>query len=239
MIPHGEQGRLRREHPILARVEDRAATLRQGGRLRRAGRVNDFGGPQSLQFGEQGRFALRLGGLEIAGGQIHRGQAEHFSARINGRQEIISIRRQQPLVEMGARAENLRDLALDDLAGAGLLQLLANRHLASGLEQARDVAAGGVEGDAAHGRLPAFGQGDVEQLRAGAGVLEEQLVKIAQAEEQQGFGRQFAFDAAVLRHHGRQLCRRLALQDRRERFRVRTPGASLKCKIKASVRLGW
>ena len=185
-------------------------------------------GPQPLQLGEQGGFALHLGRLEITRGQIHRGQPEDLSARINGRQEIISIRREQPLVEMGAGAENLRDLALDDLAGAGLLQLLANRHLAAGLEQARDVAAGGVEGDAAHGCLAAFGQGDIEQLRASPGVLEEHLVKIAQAEQQQRFGRQFAFDAAVLRHHGGQLCRRVAWHGQRKRLRVPPPGASLK-----------
>jgi hypothetical protein len=63
---------------------------------------------------------------------------------------------------------------------------------------------GGVEGDAAHGDVAAFGQRDVEQLRAGFGVVEKHLVEIAQAEQQEGFARQFAFDAAILRHHRRQ-----------------------------------
>ena len=45
----------------------------------------------------------------------------------------------------------------------------------------------------------------IEQLRAGLRVLEEHLVEIAQPEQQQGVLGQFAFDAAILRHHGSEL----------------------------------
>ena len=37
------------------------------------------------------------------------------------------------------------------------------------------------------------------------GVLEKHFVKVAQAEEQEGILGQFAFDAAILRHHGSEL----------------------------------
>jgi hypothetical protein len=110
---------------------------------------------------------------------------------------------QEALVEMGARAEDLGDLAFDQLARTRLLQLFANSDLAPRLEQAGDVTMSGVEGDAAHGDVAAFGQGDVEQRRASFGVLEKHLVEIAQPEEQKGFARQLAFDAAILRHHRR------------------------------------
>ena len=51
----------------------------------------------------------------------------------------------------------------------------------------------------------AFGQRDIQQLRAGLRVLEKHLVKIPQPEQQQRVLWQFAFDAAILRHHGREL----------------------------------
>ena len=77
-------------------------------------------------------------------------QAEDLARGAERGQEIIPLRRQQPFIEMGARAEDLRDLAFDELAGTRLLQLLADGDLASGLEQAADVSAGRVKGDAAH-----------------------------------------------------------------------------------------
>jgi hypothetical protein len=43
-----------------------------------------------------------------------------------------------------ARAEDLRDGAFDQLAGAGLFELVADGDLAPGLEDAGDVAAGGM-----------------------------------------------------------------------------------------------
>jgi hypothetical protein len=72
-------------------------------------------------------------------------------------------------------------------------------------EDAGDVAVGGVMRQAAHRHAVARGEREVEQLRAGLRVLEKHLVKIAEAEEQQRVLRQFAFDAAILRHHGREL----------------------------------
>jgi hypothetical protein len=47
--------------------------------------------------------------------------------------------------------------------------------------------------------------GEIQQLGAGLGVLEKHFVEIAEAEEQQRVLGQFAFDAAILRHHGSEL----------------------------------
>ena len=73
------------------------------------------------------------------------------------------------------------------------------------LRMRRDVTVGGVKRQAAHRDAVARGEGEVEQLRAGLRVLEEHLVEIAEPEEQQRVLGQFAFDAAILRHHGSEL----------------------------------
>src|ERR1017187_850760 len=58
---------------------------------------------------------------------------------------------------------------------------------------------------AAHGHAVARSEGEVEELRAGLRVLEKHLVEIAEPEQQQRVLGQFAFDAAILRHHRREL----------------------------------
>ena len=81
-------------------------------------------------------------------------------------QKIIALGREHPLVEMRPGAEDLRDLAFDQLARPRFFHLVANGHLASGLEQAADVAVGRVKRNAAHRHHAAFGQRHIEQLRA-------------------------------------------------------------------------
>ena len=106
---------------------------------------------------------------------------------------------------MRAGREDLRDLAFDEFAGPGVFELVADGHLASGLEQPADVGIGGMMRQAAHRHAVARGEREIEELRAGLGVLEKHLVKIAEPEQQQRVLGQFAFDAAILRHHGREL----------------------------------
>ena len=91
------------------------------------------------------------------------------------------------------------------LSGARVLHLVADGDLAAGFEQSGDVAAGGVIGNAAHGHGAAVGERDVEQSRSVLCVLEKQLVKIPEAEEQQRVAGQFVFDAPILRHHRSEL----------------------------------
>ena len=106
---------------------------------------------------------------------------------------------------MRAGTEDLCDGALDELAGPRVLHLVADGDLAPGLEQSRDVGAGRVPGNAAHRHDAAFGERNIEQLRAGFRILEKEFVKIPEPEEQQGVFGQFAFDAAILRHHRSEL----------------------------------
>ena len=79
------------------------------------------------------------------------------------------------------------------LASARIFHLVADGDAVALLDEARDVAFGGVVGDAAHGDgralfLVARGERDFELARGDDGVFEEQLVEIAQAEHQQGVG---------------------------------------------------
>src|SRR5450755_382589 len=104
---------------------------------------------------------------------------------------------------MRSGRQDLRDLAFDELAGRGLLKLVADGDLASGLEYPRDVTVGRMKRQAAHRRAVARREGEVEELRAGLRVLKKHLVKIAKPEQQQRVPGQFAFDAAILRHHRR------------------------------------
>ena len=76
------------------------------------------------------------------------------------------------------------------LPGAGLFHLIADGDAIALADQTRDVAFGRMIGHAAHGDGRAFflvarGEGDFEFARGGDGVVEEELVEIAQAEHQQ------------------------------------------------------
>ena len=69
-----------------------------------------------------------------------------------------------------------------------VLDLLADRDLEAGADQAREIGLGGMHRDAAHrdvGALvpAALGQRDVERRRRRDRVLEEQLVEIPHPEE--------------------------------------------------------
>jgi len=75
----------------------------------------------------------------------------------------------------------------------GLFQLLGDGHLETRLQQLAQVAGEGVVRDAAHGGLhvlvvPPPGEHHPQHRRSLFRVLEEQLVKIPQPEEQQRIG---------------------------------------------------
>ena len=95
----------------------------------------------------------------------------------------------------------MRDLALDQLPRLGRLDLVADRHLPPGREQLREIVAGGVVRDAAHRRVAALGQRDVEDAGRLLRVLEKHLVKIPEPKQQNRPGRQLAFALPVLGHH--------------------------------------
>src|SRR5680860_791791 len=84
--------------------------------------------------------------------------------------------------------------------------LLADRHLVQGGDQASDIALGGVVGDTRHrhplalAHLPA-GEHDVLHIGCNIGVLLECLVKVTEPEEEDGIGKA-VLDLVVLTAEG-------------------------------------
>ena len=88
-----------------------------------------------------------------------------------------------------------------------VLDLLAHRDAMALRDQALEIFVGGMHRHAAHGdvlaeMLAALGERDAKRAAGDGGVLEEQLVEIAHAVEQEaiGIGR---FDLQILGHHRR------------------------------------
>ena len=107
-------------------------------------------------------------------------------------------------VEVRAGAEDLRDVAANEFAGLGVFELVADGNFSAMFEQLADVALGGVVRDAAHRHAVALGEGEVQKLRTGLGIVEEHLVEVTQPKQQQRVGRNLVFDAPILLHHRRE-----------------------------------
>jgi hypothetical protein len=115
---------------------------------------------------------------------------------------------------LGQRAggDEAHDVARDQCLGTaallcflGAFHLLGNGHAATGADQAGKVAFGRMDRHPAHrdrraAMLAPAGEGDIENLRGLAGIVEEQLEEIAHAVEQQAIGR-LVLERQVLRHH--------------------------------------
>jgi hypothetical protein len=166
------------------------------------GGAEDFRRAEAFEFGEEGGWVIEFGGMEASGGEVDEGEAECGPDGADGGEEVMAVGFKQSIIEMGAGAEDLCDGALDEVSRARVFDLVAEGDFFSCAQEAADVSGGGVIGDAAHGGGLALSECDVEQLGAGACVVEEQLVEIAEAEEQECIGWELGFDAAVLQHHG-------------------------------------
>jgi hypothetical protein len=148
-----------------------------------------------------------LEGTEVSGGGVQEGRAVSAVTCAHRHQPRCAACVEHVLVQDGARSDDANDLPADDArAGAGRLDLLADGHLVTGLEELRQVAAGGVKGHAAHGdpigALAPGGERDAEQLGGTDRVLEEELVEIAEPEEEEGVPGA-GLRVEVLADHGR------------------------------------
>ncbi|HTD33175.1 MAG TPA: dynamin family protein, partial [Candidatus Elarobacter sp.] len=131
-----------------------------------------------------------------------------FDAQLETYVDGIAARVETIARGLGARAAALaprvRAEAIGPLDRALVAHAAGGDRLAAA-HQAREVAVRGVVGDAGHGNgrpggLAARGEGDVQQGRSTPRVLEEELVEIAHAVEEQRV-RILALDAQVLLHH--------------------------------------
>ncbi len=158
-----------------------------------------------------GGGALKLGGAEIAGGNIEqRNGADRFLGRAGlkqGGEEVVLLLAQR-VVERGAGGEHARDFAADDLLGElGVFHLVADGDAVALAQQAREVLLDCVIRHAAHGLRAlavARGQGQLQLAADGHGVVVEELVEVAHAEEEQGVGI-LALGRGPLAHEGRQI----------------------------------
>ena len=98
----------------------------------------------------------------------------------------------QPGVDRRSRRKDARHLAPDDLLGElRILHLVADRDAVAFSEQSREVALGGVVGNAAHGHGPFLVPGrelDLQFARGYLGVVVEEFVEVAHPEKEQGVG---------------------------------------------------
>ena len=111
----------------------------------------------------------------------------------------------EPEVIEGAGAEDAGDFASDEFARGDVADLVADGDAFAGFDEFGHVGTRAVVGHAAHGDVVAFGQGDIEDGRGFAGVVEKHFVEVAEAEEEQSVGGKLAADVLVLAHHGGEL----------------------------------
>ena len=152
---------------------------------------------------------LTLGGAvdddEPPGGHIGPGQAKAAVNRRNGGQTGGDAGIEQGVIGGGAGRDQTGDGAFHrPLFGPHLAHLLGNGHRLALTDQLGQVRVQLVIRHAGHdhrlpGRLAAPGQGDVEQPRGASGVVIEQLVEIAHAEQQQ-MRRMLGLERQVLLH---------------------------------------
>ena len=150
----------------------------------------------------------QLRGGELAGGDVEvreagrtaLGQQRHEIVRCLGLELLV--------VDDGAGRDDADHLTLDDALGElGILDLIGDRDLEAARDQLGQVVFGGVMGHAAHGHrvlfaLVAAGERQIERARHHHRVVEEHLVEVAEAEEEDAVG-VAAFDLEILPHQRR------------------------------------
>jgi hypothetical protein len=144
--------------------------------------------------------------LEPAGGQVDPGDAGGRAVDGDGGEEVVGAAVEDVLLGEGARGHDAGHVAVHEAFGlGGVLDLLADGDAVAGADEAFDVALGGVVREAGHGdgvgAFVARGEGEAQVAGAGLGVVKEDLVEIAHAEEEDGVLVPL-FEGQVLPHHG-------------------------------------
>ncbi len=179
---------------------------------------------QHLAGAEPGKLAGKVAGADrrreqLAGGNVERGQRERSLAAFASRstedcgEEIMGPGIEQALLGERARCDQADHIAPHHGLRPALprlrrvLNLFADRNAMALRDQALEIFVSGMDRHTAHGdvlaeMLAALGQRDAERPAGDGGILEEQLVEIAHAVEQEaiGVGR---FDLQILGHHRR------------------------------------
>ncbi len=144
----------------------------------------------------------RLRDPKLTGAQLGIGEAKNAILKINGAEIIRPVGFEQVHLAHGAGRDDLRDLARDDLPRLRFARLVANRDAPPRLDELRDVTWRRVVRHPAHRHAIAMSQREIEQAGSLLGVVEKELVKIAEPKEQQGIRRHAGAQPLVLLHHG-------------------------------------
>ena len=150
---------------------------------------------------EEPAAVFRFGQAEFARAQFRVGKTEFAFMKINRAQIIRPVGLQQIQLAHRSRRDDLGDLARDDFPRLRLAGLIADRHAPPGLDELGDVTLGGVIRHAAHRDAVAMSEGEVQQSGGLLGVLEKQLVEVAEPKEQERIRRHGRAQPLVLLHH--------------------------------------
>ncbi len=208
---------------IVMRAWDRrqrgASAFDCGAQRRLAGMVvadEDFAWAEAHQLASEVALGDRRR-QQLAGGDVEGGERvsclaalAHGPAEQRG-EEIVGAGIEQALLGQGARGDKADHVAADHGLRPALprfrriLDLLANGNAVALGDQALEVVVGGVDRHAAHRdvlaqMLAALGERDAERARGDGRVVEEQLVEIPHAVEQEAIGIG-GFDLEILGHH--------------------------------------
>jgi hypothetical protein len=150
------------------------------------------GGAEIVAQAIPGGGALPLHDLELARGRVDPGCAQGRRTRSQSEDESGLGGVEGCRLQLGARGHDTHDLALDhSLRRARVLHLLAEGDAEALLDQPSHVGGDGVMRHAAHGDglaalvLRARGERDLERACGHHRVLEEELVEVAHAEEEE------------------------------------------------------
>jgi len=178
-------------------------------RMRFVAGQQDFPRGYPKQFLTESLFRIQLHHPEVSGRNVEIGEPESFATigPRNGGQVIGLIGEEVLAFQDQTRRDHPGHLAANKTLGLpGIFHLVADGHLPAGSHQLGDIALGGMVGHPAHGNrvfrlLVARGERDFEDAGGSDRILQEQLVEIPHAIEQQGV-RIPCLDFQVLLHHG-------------------------------------
>ena len=163
------------------------------------------------------RRGRRCGDREAAGRHVEPRDAPGAVGPRYRRQMVVCARVEQAVFDESPRSDEADHVARNRALGAalarrrGVFRLLADRHLETGADEPLEIGFVAVSGHAAHGNLAALvpapaGQRDAQRRGRAHRIVEEHLVEVAHAIEEQRV-RVLALDLEILGHHRRRFGR--------------------------------
>ena len=116
--------------------------------------------------------------------------------------KVVLILSELVFVERRAGSYDAGECTFDQFSSLWRFDLIANSHLHAGFEHLSNIGVCRVKRNACHRIIVALGQGDSEKFGTYLGILIEQLIEVAQAEEKQSIFGKLISHFPILLHHG-------------------------------------